>query len=385
VTRSALRAAVLASVLACAAACSRAPAPPSAPGIRLTTPNSGPAFIEVVGVPSDTLASLERARLAPERWPAVFRVAVDAQGPPVLGKYVIEDGTVKFTPLFPFDPGRHYEVRFDASAAIGDEGARAQPMVATVGLPAREIVPSTVVSGIYPSGDVIPENQLRMYIAFSAPMGIRSGVDFITLKDEKGADVPGPFLPLDYEFWNRDRTRFTVFFDPGRVKKGILPNRQMGRALKAGHSYTLVVGTEWRDANGAPLKSTFTHTFRVGPADTRPLDPAEWRIAAPKAGERGPLVVTFPEPLDHGLLFRALAVKRGGDVLDGDIAIEDHETRWAFTPKEAWRAGGYDLLALSILEDRAGNEIGRAFEVDNFETVDKGPEPKTVTVPFRIQ
>ena len=47
-------------------------------------------------------------------------------------------------------------------------------------------------------------------------------------------------------------------------------------------------------------------------------------------------------------------------------------------------AGAYDLLALSILEDRAGNQIGRAFEVDNFETVDKGPDPRTVTLPFHV-
>ena len=44
-------------------------------------------------------------------------------------------------------------------------------------------------------------------------------------------------------------------------------------------------------------------------------------------------------------------------------------------PAEPWRAGSYKLLALDILEDVAGNQIGRAFEVDNFESVDKGPNP----------
>ena len=385
-TLTALRAVVLAMVFACAAACSRAaPAPSGPPAIRLTTPRSGPAFIEVVNLPGDTIASLTRARLTPERWSSVLRVGVDAQSPPVIGAYAIDAGIITFTPAFPFDPGRQYDVRFDPSSALGDEGVRGEPLVATVALPRREIVPSTVVRAIYPSGDLIPENQLRMYIEFSAPMGLRSGIDYITLLDERGVEVPGPFLPLDYEFWNREHTRFTVFFDPGRVKNGILPNRQMGRALKAGHTYTLVVRQEWQDANGAPLKDTFTHTFRVGPADTQPLDPANWRIEAPKAGGRAPLVVTFPEPLDHGLLFRALAVRRAGEALDGDIAIDANETRWTFTPRDPWRAGAYDLLALSILEDRAGNQIGRAFEVDNFETVDKGPDPKTVTLPFRLQ
>ncbi len=50
-----------------------------------------------------------------------------------------------------------------------------------------------------------------------------------------------------------------------------------------------------------------------------------------------------------------------------------------------WRAGTYQLLALDILEDVAGNQIGRAFEVDNFDTVDKSPNPQTITIPFRVQ
>ncbi|HEY7188621.1 MAG TPA: hypothetical protein VH436_18820 [Vicinamibacterales bacterium] len=385
-TLSALRAVVLAIVFACAAACSRpAPSPSGPPAIRLSTPSSGRAVVEVVNLPSDTIASLTRARLTPARWPSVLHVAVDAQSPPVLGEYVIDDGVVRFTPAFPFDPGRQYDVRFDPSSALGDEGARGEPIVATVKLPRRDVAPSTVVRAIYPSGDLIPENQLRMYIEFSAPMGLRSGIDYLALLDERGTEVPGPFLPLDYEFWNRDHTRFTVFFDPGRVKDGILPNRQMGRALKAGHTYTLVVRPEWHDANGAPLKEAFRRTFRVGPADTQPLDPASWHIDSPKAGARVPLVVTFPEPLDHGLLLRALGVRQAGQALEGDISIEANETRWTFTPHDPWRAGAYDLLALSILEDRAGNQIGRAFEVDNFDTVDKGPEPKTITLPFRLQ
>jgi hypothetical protein len=58
---------------------------------------------------------------------------------------------------------------------------------------------------------------------------------------------------------------------------------------------------------------------------------------------------------------------------------------WTFTPRQGWRPGSYEVLVLSILEDRAGNQIGRAFEGDNFDTVDKGPEPKTVTLPFLVK
>ena len=128
------------------------------------------------------------------------------------------------------------------------------PIAASVSLPRPTVAPSTIVTHVFPSGDVIPENQLRMYIEFSAPMGRRSGIEYVALLDERGQEVEGPFLPLDYEFWNADRTRFTVFFDPGRVKHDILPNKQMGRALKIGKSYTVLVRSEWQDANGLPLR-----------------------------------------------------------------------------------------------------------------------------------
>jgi hypothetical protein len=202
--------------------------------------------------------------------------------------------------------------------------------------------------------------------------------------DEHGQEVVDPFLPLDAEFWNGDRTRYTVFFDPGRVKRGILPNQQMGRALEPGRRYTLVVSADWRDAQGLPLKATFRREFRVGPADERPLDSAAWRIEAPAAGSSEPLAVGFPEPLDHGLLLRALGVSRAGSMLEGEIRVEDAERRWTFTPREPWHAGDHVLVVLSFLEDLAGNRIGRAFEVDRFERTDSAAEPERHLLPFRV-
>ncbi len=66
------------------------------------------------------------------------------------------------------------------------------------------------------------------------------------------------------------------------------------------------------------------------------------------------------------------------------MSIEAAETRWRFTPRDPWTAGDYDLVALAFLEDLAGNRIGRAFEVDNFERTDLTPEPERRTLPFKI-
>ena len=45
----------------------------------------------------------------------------------------------------------------------------------------------------------------------------------------------------------------------------------------------------------------------------------------------------------------------------------------------------HQLLALDTLEDAAGNQIGRAFEVDNFDTVDKSPNPQRIMIPFTVR
>ena len=232
----------------------------------------------------------------------------------------------------------------------------------------------------------MPENQLRLYIQFSRPMGRKGGLDYVKLLDANGHEVKGAFLPLEGEFWSGDHTRYTMFFDPGRVKRGILPNEQMGRPLVAGRDTRSQFPATGATLEGLPLKEAFQRRFRAGPADEQPLDTAQWRVRAPEAGSRDPLIVTFPEPLDHGLLMRALGVETAaGRPVGGEVATAGHETQWGFTPGAPWTPGDYRLVALTILEDLAGNRIGRAFEVDQFEQVDPRGEQDKVTVPFRIE
>jgi hypothetical protein len=340
--------------------------------------------VEVTGISPLELRALDQASLTSEQWSDVFRVAIAPDAPAVLGSYVVSGATLRFTPLFPLDPGRTYHVRFDAGRVPG-AAADAKAVEATVSHPAPARAPVTVVTAVYPSGGTVPANLLRMYVEFSQPMGRKSGVEHISLHDHTGREIPGAVLPLDYEFWSPDHTRFTIFLDPGRVKRGILPNEQMGRPLEAGRSITLHIKREWRDEHGLPLKEDFRREFLVGPPDEAPLDPASWRVEAPAAGGRGSLSVSFPKALDRGLLLRALGVERDGRPVAGEVAVERGETRWAFTPAEPWRPGAYHVLVLDILEDVAGNQIGRAFEVDTFRTVDNSAEPQTITIPFHVR
>lgn len=295
----------------------------------------------------------------------------------MMGSWAVVEERLRFTPMFPLDVGRQYEIAFTppGGATIFD----------TIGLPARDQTPTTTVSQVYPTADVVPENQLRLYVHFSAPMGLKGGLPYIHLLDDHANEVKDPFLPLDTEFWNGDRTRYTVFFDPGRQKRGIAPIALMGRSLTQGKTYTLVVEAEWLDGNGLRLKEPFRRSFRVGPADLKPLDPKSWKIQPPAAGSRDPLVVTFPEALDHGLLLRAMGVAVAGATVAGEVAVSERELQWSFTPRKAWKAGSYDLVALAMLEDLAGNRIGRPFEVDQFDRTDRSAEPEKTLMPFTVR
>ena len=362
--------------------------------ITLDIPQDDPggAAVALTGLPEAALQALRGASLERDEWATLLRITVRQTGggddtPAVLGDYEVgDDDVVRFRPMFPFDPGREYDVVFDPAGlpAVESTGV-ADPVLEVVSLPRPEIEPTVVVTRVFPSGTRVPENQLKLYIEFSAPMSDVDGLDHIRLLDSRGEEVEAPFLPLGEEFWAYDYRRYTVFFDPGRVKQGIRPNEELGRPLTAGESYTLVVDADWPDAEGAPLKEEFQKDFTVGAADEKPLDTAAWRLRVPTSGTTSRLVVSFPEPLDHGLLQRGLTVEdAGGNRLDGEAEITNWETRWSFTPARPWAAGAYSLVALSILEDLAGNRIGVPFEIDVFEQIDEPTEQETYRVPFEI-
>jgi hypothetical protein len=397
-------AALLAAVLTCTTACTSgsprasASAEGGTPRIQLISTPDGTGVIEVTGIAERDLNELRQREPADNAWTALLRVSVAATDSPagedplpMVGAYAVTDSGIRFRPRFGLDPGRPYDVVFDparlpatgGATANGGDSARIR---ATVSTPAEAPAPPTRVVEIYPTTPELPENQLRLYISFSAPMSVTRAIDHITLLDETGQPVEAPFLPVDVALWNADRTRFTVLFDPGRVKTGILPNERMGRALIRGRTYTLVVDAAWRDAKGQPLASEHRRTFKAGPADTRPIDPHAWRLDAPLAGSREPLVATFPEPLDHALLHRALVVSTAdGGQVEGSVSVDAGETRWRFTPASAWRTGDYQLTALPILEDGSGNQIGRAFEVDARASGEGDDEPQAISLRFRVK
>jgi hypothetical protein len=90
--------------------------------------------------------------------------------------------------------------------------------------------------------------------------------------------------------------------------------------------------------------------------------------------------------MDHALAQRMIHVKAAsGRPVPGQAALDDGEQRWMFTPVEAWRKGTYQLAVQTTIEDLAGNNIGKPFEVDVFDGVQRRLTNSTVTVPFEIR
>jgi hypothetical protein len=338
--------------------------------------------IRVTGWSSTELDSLRARDVAAATWNQLLQVSVaGTTGIDIAGQHRVNADSVDMVPRFPLDRGREYVVRINPSALpVPRPGGRIE---ARVMLPASAATPSVSVTGIYPSSSVWPDNILRFYLHFSAPMAGTAAVGHVRLVDDAGQEVRDALLEVDVDLWNRDYTRRTVFFDPGRVKRGIRPNLELGRALIAGRKYAIVVSPEWRDGRGQQLIREFRHEFTAGPPVERPVAPAAWTIEPPPAGSRDPLVVRFPWALDEGLLQRALGVTSpGGQPIDGTVTVRAQEREWTFTPAAAWRNAPHALVVLTVLEDPAGNKVGQAFEFEMF-AQPRTAEAERLTIPFR--
>jgi hypothetical protein len=115
----------------------------------------------------------------------------------------------------------------------------------------------------------------------------------------------------------------TILLDPGRLKRGVGPNRELGPPLKTGQVYTLAVGAGMTDISGSQLPETVSKRFRVIDAVRKPIAVERWKIMPPVTNSREPLVLMFPRPLDWALLSHTITIaSKCQQSIDGKIAID---------------------------------------------------------------
>jgi hypothetical protein len=221
----------------------------------------------------------------------------------------------------------------------------------------------TEVTHIFPSCDVLPENLLRLYVCFSNSMQRGRALEEISLLDSEGQPVADVLYRPPVELWDRSMQRLTVLLDPGRLKRGVGPNRKLGPPLKVGQMYKLVIGAGMVDLSDRQLNQTFFKHFRVTGAVRRRIAVEHWKIVLPVTRSRQPLVFMFARPLDWALLSHKIAITSAGEQsIDGQITIDQCEKRWSFTPTSPWVAGLYRVRVASSLEDVCGNSVVAAFD-----------------------
>lgn len=225
-----------------------------------------------------------------------------------------------------------------------------------------DIDQQVLVSAVYPTADVLPENLLRFYVYFNQPMKTENALSHVYLTNESGMKLDGVFIENKFALWSPDRKRLTLLFDPGRVKTGLVAHNTLGRALDVGLTYNLVVDAG--QINDQECSSTFVKTFSVSEANyNRPLV-SGWKINQPQKASRTPLTIDFQSPIDHtSLAFRIRVKDSIGKVVSGAIDIGFNESQWIFKPDKSWHIKeSYSVFVDPILEDIVGNRVTGLFD-----------------------
>ena len=223
-----------------------------------------------------TSRALSGRDLSRDAWAAVLRVSVAPDdGPPPLadGRRVYASATAWSASrrCFRSTPAVRYDVTFDpvgrcqaAASRTCHEDSRvvsrcpAPPRGAAGHRRRRSIRPDRRAG--QPAADV---HRVLRADGHRAP-----AQDYIAILDAAGqGDRPARCCRSTPISGTRDHTRFTVLFDPGRVKRGILPNRAMGRPLQPGEHVHARRPARLARRAGRPLASEFRKDLPRRPAD----------------------------------------------------------------------------------------------------------------------
>ncbi|OJJ22145.1 hypothetical protein BKI52_08900 [marine bacterium AO1-C] len=331
-------------------------------------------FLVVKHLPVNVIKRLKTKELKDKDWKKIFPVytggarPTDPSKPSILGTYSIKGSQIHFKPRFFWVEDLKYyaELRFnDLFAQVKESNPYKKKRIALSFQLAKEQRPATYVTKVYPQSEQLPANLLKMYIYFSAPMSRRQSKKYVKVLDERGAVVPHVFLPIQEELWNANRTRLTLFFDPGRIKRGLRPHNENGVPLQPNRKYRLVIDAQWKDVFGNPLQKRFVKQFQTIKDDRIQPQVNQWQLKIPEALTQKPLMIDAHNPMDHALVQRYLIVKRqnGGEV-EGRFTLGKDDQTIQFFPEKPWKPGSYIIQIDSRLEDLAGNNLRQLFDVD---------------------
>lgn len=319
---------------------------------------------QVVGVTFTTAMNVEQLR--------VF-VGEESQTS-VIGVIVSQNGQHSFSPVIPFTPGQTYTLRKNNTEVL-----------ASFTIPELEGSEEVALLAIYPQLDTVPENLLKMYFEFEAPMQeVGNALDFIRVTNETDGIEIAPFLRLESELWNQDRTLLTLWLDPGRIKTDLIPNREKGLPLRAGKTYTVAIDSSWKSSRGARLKKGYTQRYYVNERDDQKPKLDQWRIKQNTDALQS-LEIDFGEPMDAFLALETIRFyDKNKQRIDGRMNLLSNQSRLHFAPDSLWTGTEIEIRVASRLEDLAGNNLSRPFDRPVLEGESAADSPKVLSMKYKL-
>ncbi len=273
---------------------------------------------------------------------------------PMAGRYLSSGAGITFDPAFDLIEGQNYTVMSRGRHATGYSEPTLTEFIIQPAVPTA----APEVIAMYPSADDIPENTLRFYIHFSTPMQPHLSTEFIKLVDAKGTTDTAAFMAFKQELWSEDRKRLTLLMDPGRIKRGVSQNLNLGPALQENNRYSIVVEDGWPSANGMSQAPRFEKVFSVSQALRTIPSTDSWQITPPRSLTLDPLVIKFDRPFDNQLSQNSIKVlSTNSQIIPGTVSVENHEKTWRFEPLHEWTNAKVVISVDSRFEDVAGNNF----------------------------
>jgi hypothetical protein len=301
---------------------------------------------------------------------------------PIAGRFEIDRNDVCFVPRFPFLDGVNYSLL--CGSAPAEPHSVGSLEIWTFQRPAPDDPPTTEVVGIYPSADQLPVNQLKLYIHFSHSMSEGwAGRAVHVRRADNDQPLDGVFLKKGPELWDPERRRLTLLFDPGRIKRGLVPHEESGYPLIEGVPVIVSIDTTYRDDAGRQMRTGAERQYKIGPPVRARVNPADWRYHLPNAGSKDPLIVEFDRPLDHALLEHSIWIKDAASAtLPGRVSVGRGEGYWQFEPQSPWKEGRHHVIIEPRLEDLSGNSLIRVFDRNLMRVEDAPTEARLTTIDF---
>lgn len=284
--------------------------------------------------------------------PKNYKVRLKGSDSFVLGDIVKEDAT-KFVPIIPFTKGETYEVLYE-DAIVGEFTIQNE-----------DDKKQTKLLAIYPQIDTVPENLLKIYLQFSKPMQeVKDAKDFLKVINQETKQEEDIFLDLETELWNLEHNELTLWLDPGRIKKDLIPNKEKGNPIKLRNTYTINISKDWKDAEGLALEKEYQKTFYVSERDTKQPTIADFKFKVPKENTMDELEILCNEDLDMMLIRNNLKIYRDDKPLTSFKIEFNKSSIIKIIPNSNWKKGLYKIVIASQQEDLAGNNFMRLFDRD---------------------